>query len=608
MRTDADRRKSFTRRATLLAGGKLLLAAPLAARLYYLQVQQSDQYTTLAEDNRINLRLLPPPRGRLLDRFGEPIATNQQNYRVVIVSEQTRSVEATLDALARLVEIDDHGRRRVLREVKRKRAFVPITVRDNLTWAEVARIEINAPDLPGVTIDVGLSRHYPFAASAAHVTGYVAPPSEAELTGDPLLELPDFRIGKNGVEKTFDERLRGKAGSLQVEVNAFGRVIRELTRREGARGQDHMLTLDMRLQEGIAQRLGDDSAAVALMDVTDGSVLALVSTPGYDPSAFNKGLSHAHWRELSTNPRAPLVNKPIAGQYPPGSTYKTIVALAALESGMSPSFTVSCPGYFDMGSHVFHCWKQGGHGSVDMHEGLVQSCDVYFYEVARRLGIDRIAEMSRRFGLGQPTGIELPGERGGLIPSREWKQAVTGISWQQGDTVNIGIGQGYITTTPLQLALATARIANGGFAITPRLTRPSAGAEPPSRIAGVSDASLAFVRRAMGNVTNSQRGTAYRSRIPEPEFAMAGKTGTVQVRQISKAERATRLRKNDEKPWVERDHALFIGFAPVERPRFAVAVVVEHGGGGPAAAAPIARDVLRDVQRRAPSYATVAGA
>ncbi|MBU2090087.1 MAG: penicillin-binding protein 2, partial [Alphaproteobacteria bacterium] len=436
---DQERQKVFTRRALLLGGAQLGMVGALLGRLYYLQVVEADRYRVLADDNRINIRLLPPPRGEIVDRFGMPLAINEKNYRVVIVREQAGNVPATLERLGRLIDLPEREVRRVMREMKRKRAFVPITARENLTWEEVSRVEVNAPDLPGIAIEVGLTRFYPYSETLAHVLGYVAAVSESELTGDPLLELPDFRIGKNGVERTYDEYLRGKAGTSQVEVNALGRVIRELSREDGTPGRRIEITLDMELQRYAMERIGEESASAVILDVHNGDVLALASTPGFDPNAFNRGLTPKEWEELISNERGPLTNKAIAGQYAPGSTYKMVVALAALDAGVTtPNQRVFCPGHMELGDSRFHCWKRHGHGHMDMRDAMKQSCDVYFYEMAKRLGINRIAAMSERLGLGQTLGFDLPGERSGLIPSREWKQARLGKSWHQGETLIAG--------------------------------------------------------------------------------------------------------------------------------------------------------------------------
>jgi penicillin-binding protein 2 len=608
MHRDQDRQKLFTRRMAILAGGKALLLSALVGRMYYLQVVEADKYRTLAEENRINLKLLPPLRGDIVDRRGVPIADNRQNYRVVLVREQAGNVEQTLDRLGQVIPVTDNDKRRVLREVRRKRSFVPVTVRENLSWEEVARIEVNAPDLPGISIDEGQSRNYPFPEATAHILGYVAAVAEEDLNGDPLLELPGFRIGKAGVEKVYDLVLRGTSGNSQIEVNAFGRVIRELSRTEGQPGGELRLTIDLELQELVARRLGEDSASCVVIDVRTGDILAMVSVPGFDPNAFNRGLTPEEWQALAGNPKAPLTNKAIAGQYAPGSTFKMVVALAALEKGViTPATKVFCSGSVSLGDAKFHCWKKHGHGLLDLKNGIAQSCDSYFYEVARRTGIDAISAMANRLGLGHKLGLDLPHEKPGLMPTRDWKLATFGTPWQQGETLISGIGQAYMLTTPLQLAVMTARLANGGLAVVPHLARDVVtpnGTQVRSAVSiqslGISPAHLDVIVKAMDAVVNVPRGTAYGARIRQPGLEMAGKTGTAQVRRISKAEREQGIRKNHEIPWAERDHALFVGFAPVAHPRFAVSVVVEHGGGGSAVAAPIARDVLEAVQRLYP--------
>jgi len=607
MYRDSGRYKLFSRRVAILGGGKLALLGLLAGRMYQLQVVESDRYTTLAEENRINLRLLPPPRGRILDRYGRPLAINQENYRVSLVAEQVQDVDAILDALSRIISLGDHERQRILRKVRRRRGFVPVTVRENLQWEDVSRIEVNAPDLPGLSIEVGQSRQYPFAHDFSHVLGYVAAVSEKEVTGDPLLELPGFKIGKNGVERVFDLNLRGKAGNSQVEVNAVGRVIRELSRQEGQPGDDLRLTIDRDLQKLAADRLKKEkSAAAVVMDIHNGDVLVLSSVPGFDPNEFVTGLSSRSWRRLVNDPHTPLINKAISGLYAPGSTFKMVVALAALEANIvRPDHRVFCRGFTQLGNARFHCWKKHGHGWQDIYDAHKNSCDVYFYDIAKRIGVDRIAAMARKLGLGEKTGVDLPSEKGGVIPTRAWKKALIGTPWQQGETLISGIGQGFILTTPLQLAVMTARLANGGEAVTPRLVRPERidGKDdtPKFKKLAISRASLDVIRDGMNQVTNEHGGTAYRARISEKGMEMSGKTGTAQVRRISKAERETQVLKNHERPWRERDHALFVGYAPSDDPRYAVAVVVEHGGGGSKVAAPIARDLLLATQKRDPS-------
>ena len=610
--------RTFTRRAAMLGGAQLVLLGSLAGRMYYLQVVESDRYKLLAEENRISLRLLAPRRGRILDRFGQPLATNDQNYRIVLTPEQTEDLEGTLQSLETIVSISDSERARIMKEVARSRAFVPVTVKENLDWPLVAQVEVNTPDLPGVSIEVEQSRNYPYGGTVSHVLGYVGVVAEAELTGDPLLELPGFRVGKSGIEKQYDTDLRGSAGNSQVEVNAVGRVIRELSRDEGVPGKDLVTTLDMGLQTFAQQTLSAQlSAAAVCMDIMTGEVLALASTPSYDPTAFDRGLTSAEWQALTTDPLRPLSNKALNGTYAPGSTFKTVVAMAAMEQGIGPDHTVFCNGVTALGSARFHCWKKQGHGTLDMIGGIRHSCDCYFYDLARRIGIDPIAEMAHRFGLGQVTGIDMPSEKPGLIPDRAWKQATMGDIWHPGESLVAGIGQGFITTTPLQLAVLTARLASGGYAIKPKLHRDMVFAgdggaalreggsgtvlKPPFPSLGVSAEHLAVVLEGMNQVSNAPNGTAYRARITIPGMELAGKTGTAQVRRITMTERNAGVRKNEDLPWVQRDHALFIGFAPVHAPRYAIAVVSEHGGGGSVVCGPIARDILIEAQTRDPA-------
>ena len=404
MRGETGRANLFTRRAIIVGGAQALLTAGLAGRLYQLQVVDSERYQVLADENRINMQLLPPARGRIFDRFGQVLAENRLNYRLILVPEAALNLDKALDEIAQLVPVEDHDRERVLREARRNQKFVPITVREHLTWEEVSQIEVNAPDLPGVMIDVGRRRLYAFGQDTVHIVGYVGAVNEADLerTDDPLLSLPDFRIGKNGAEKVLETSLRGEAGSRQVEVNAYGRVIRELSRRTGRPGDDHMLTIDLGLQQYVSARFGDESGSAVVLDIHSGDILALASMPSYDPNLFTSGISQRQWRELIGHPRFPLTNKSIAGQYSPGSTFKMIVALAALEGGgLSPHHRFFCDGSLKLGKRRFRCWRRHGHGHVDMIKGLTESCDVYFYEVAKRIGIDRIAAMAERFGFGR---------------------------------------------------------------------------------------------------------------------------------------------------------------------------------------------------------------
>ena len=610
LKRENPRTKLFNRRTALLLGGQVGLFSLLAARMYYLQVIESEKYKVLADENRISMRLLAPPRGRVLSRDGEVLAVNQLNYRVVVVPEQTGSVAATLDVISNILNLSEGERRRILREVARKRRFLPITIRDNLNWEDVARIAVNAQDLPGVSIDSGSNRYYPYGPEVSHLVGYVAPPAESDLTGDPLLELPDFRIGRNGIERIYDLAMRGKAGTTQLEVNATGRPIRELTRVEGEPGLDVTLTIDLQLQRKLNELIAhQESGAAVLIDVHTGEILALSSTPSYDPNEFSKGIPANLWRQLISDQRHPLNNKAVSGTFAPGSTFKMMTAIAALEQQViTPEQRIGCRGHVELGDAKFHCWKKGGHGPVDLVDGIKYSCDVYFYELARRTGIDKIAEVAKRYGLGQTVGIDLPNEKSGLIPTRAWKRATLGAAWAQGESLVNGIGQGYITATPLQLAVMTARLVNGGYAVQPRLTRDlingRVAAERPVQSwpqMSVSPQIVNLVLRGTRAVVNDPRGTAFKARIIDkqnPQFAMGGKTGTAQVRRITEEERRVGLRKPEQVPWRERDHALFVGYAPVDDPKYAVAVVIEHGGGGSTVAGPIARDILHETLLR----------
>jgi penicillin-binding protein 2 len=606
MRREVRRTSAFTRRALLLMGGQVAVLGTLAARLYQLQVVDGGRYATQAEDNRISGRLIAPPRGRILDRFGVPVAASQMNWRALLIAEQADNPAATLDAFSQLVPLEDRERTRIEREVHRHRRFIPVMVREFLTWEEMARIEVNAPDLPGIVVDAGTTRVYPFGEKLAHVIGYVAPPSDADLSDDPLLSLPGIRVGRAGVEKFHDEELRGRAGVVQLEVNAVGRVIRELDRQEGVPGEEVGLTLDAGLQEAVLGHLGDESASAVVLDCRNGEVLAMATNPSFDPSLFNSGVSQAQWNAWSHDKRTPLINKATQGVYAPGSTFKMAVAIAGLESrAITPNDHINCPGYLDLGDTRFHCWRRGGHGMLDLRGGLKNSCDVYFYEAARRTGIDRIAAVANRLGLGVALDLDLPGQRTGLIPTRAWRIA-QGHAWNIGDTIVSGIGQGYIQVTPLQLATYAARVASGR-AVQPHLTRALAGSLLPGATAdewpllGIPERELKIVREGMWAVVNEKGGTAPLARLPDPRWELAGKTGSAQVRRVSRELRESGKFDSEKLPWEYRPHALFVAYAPYDAPRYALSVVVEHGNAGAQAAAPIARDIMLDTLRRDPA-------
>lgn len=593
-----DAHRKFTRRALFLGGCQAAFIAVLAGRLRYLQIEEGEQFQLLAEENRVSMRLIPPARGMILDRNGNLIAGNEQNYRVTITREDAGDVETVLRRLAEGIPLAEEDIERTIRETKRRSAFVPHIVAERLTWEQLSWVSINAPALPGVQPEVGLSRAYPLDQDFAHAVGYVGPVSENDLkqieNPDPVLQIPKFQIGKIGVERRLEDELRGKAGSRSIEVNAAGRIMRELGRREGDQGADVMVTLDAKLQNYALHRMEDQSASTVVMDVQNGDIVALVSAPSFDPNLFVRGISSPDYRSLMDNDHRPLSNKAVQGAYPPGSTFKMVTALAALEAGViTPETSVYCPGHYEAGGRRFHCWRRGGHGQVNLNRSLAASCDVYYYDIAQRVGIDAVAAMAQRLGLGQRYDLPMSAISEGLNPNRAWKRERHGQEWRIGDTINASIGQGYVLSTPLQLAVMAARLANGKM-IMPRLIKSVGGHDipvEPAESVGLRADNLRAIQRGMHAVMNDRSGTAYSSRSVERTMQIAGKTGTAQVRNISAAERARGVIRNDQLPWNRRDHGLFVAYAPFDNPRYAISTVVEHGGGG-GVAATIARDIL----------------
>ena len=493
--------------------------------------------------------------------------------------------------------LSDKEEARVRRDLKRYRRFVPIKLKEGLNWEEVSKILLATREMSGVVVDDGLSRSYPFGKQTAHVLGYVAAVSEDDLKkdNDPLLETPGFKIGKIGLEKRYEKTLRGKGGNLKLEVNAVGRIMKEIEREDGESGKPLYLTLDSRLQQKAYELFGEQSGAAVLMDVNSGEILTFISMPSYDSNDFVQGVSQDLYNVLLYDEKQPLINKAIAGRYSPGSTFKMMVALAALDAGVITKDTrVGCSGKINFGNHLFHCWKKPGHGALNVVEALQHSCDVFFYEVAHRVGIDKIAAMARRFGLGSQTALKFDDEKAGVIPDKAWKLANLGESWQGGETLIAGIGQGYVLTTPIQLAVMTARIANGGKMVEPSLTKVS-----PKKIAkykdmGINPVHMALIKEGMCSVVNRPGGTALMSAFDYKGKKMCGKTGTTQVKRITMKERQTGIVRQEDTPWKYRNHALFVGYAPHDNPKYAVAVLVEHGGGGSSVAAPIASKLLKE--------------
>lgn len=594
IKTEANRGRLFTRRALFLGGCQLGLMSVLASRLYYLQVMRSHEYTTLSEENRIKLQLVAPPRGRMLDRNGQIVADNLENYQLQIDLRFDKAYATHIRRLGELLGAPEDDIQALLKRAQRHRGAAPFMVFDHMNWEDVAKIEINRLDFPSAEIAIGQVRHYPYGEHTGHLTGYVGIVSEKEDDKNPLLRLPNFKIGKNGIEKQFEMTLRGKAGIKRLEVNAHGHVVREISKEPSTAGDDLHLSLDLRLQEYTVERMGEETGSVVVLDCDTGEILTYVSLPAYDPNLLSKQIDQDYWKSLLKDTRAPLLNKAIAGQYPPGSTFKMLVALAALEAKVvTPANTFYCPGYVDLGSHRFHCWKREGHGSVDMRGAIAHSCDSYFYQVGQKLGVDRIAAMARKFALGGLTGIDLPGEKPGIIPDQAWKKRAfkKQPSWLPGETFNTSIGQGYVLTTPLQLAVMTAMLANGGHRIRPTMLRRSQHprlSEPLFEPVGIDPENLRVVLEGMNAVTNVPGGTAYGKRIPDEDFQMAGKTGTAQVKRIVRV--GSKAQKENRREF--KHHAWFVAYAPVHNPRYAVCVLVEHGESGSGAAAPIARDIL----------------
>ena len=591
--------RSMVRRGVLIFAIQGIFVAGLAARMRFLQIDQADQYRLLAEENRINVRLVPPSRGLVYDRDGLLIASNVQNYRAVIIREDVENLESLLNNLQTLLKISDEKKQAIRKLILKHSPFVPITVLNNLSWSDVAKISVNAPVLHGLTADVGLNRHYPRGADYAHLLGYVGPVSDFDLKkrddNDPLLKIPRFQIGKTGVEAKLERALRGNAGTKRIEVNAKGRVIRELSRQESSPGQSVQMTIDTGLQNFALARLGKKSASAVVMRVDNGDLLSMASSPSFDTNLFVEGISTNDYAALRDNEFRPLADKSVQGIYPPGSTFKMVIALAALDEGLiKPNEKIRCDGHIELADRKFHCWKRLGHEEITLTEALEQSCDVFFYDLALRVGIEKITQMAKRLGIGIKHNLPLSGVARGLSPTKNWKLKTQGESWVLGDTLNVGIGQGYVLASPLQLAVMAARIASGKV-VEPRIIKRVNGVEqkiPNQLKLDIDPNALGIIRSGMYEVSNGIKGTARKSKIAISEISMAAKTGTSQVRNITSKERATGVIPNEKLPYNRRDHALFVGFAPYNQPKYAIAVVVEHGGGGSKVAAPIARDIM----------------
>lgn len=620
----------FERRLLLAMGAGGVVFATLVARLSQLQFLEAEHYEKLAAENHIRLVLAPPERGEILDRFGRPLASQRQAGRVSVVPERLSDPAATLKQLGRFIDLPEERVKRVLQDIQnnrlRRASFLPVTVVQELSYEEFARLRVRAVEMEGVDVQMASTRSYPRGRDFAHVLGYVARASSDDITRmaegrtgaemktfEDLLRHPDIRVGRQGMERFAEDWLRGRPGRRRVVTNAHGRPMQELEQdpsTAAVAGKDLYITIDSELQRTAIERFEGESGAAVVVDVTSGDVLAMVSTPAFDPNSFVNGISGKDYAELRDNPMAPLYPRAHGGVYPPGSTFKMVVATAALEAGVvKTTDTVRCPGSYRFGNRTWHCWKKGGHGTMNMHNAIKHSCDVYFYEIARRTGVRKIAEVSHKFGFGETFVLGMTGGRSGLVPDPEWKLAARGEPWFEGETLNFGIGQGQLGTTPLQLALMTARIAATGAPIKPNLI----GLGPPSPEDKVLDAPLdpeimQIQKAGMFGVTSEPGGTGYRSGdlgLGGPR--LAGKTGTAQVRRITAEERAKGIRGGASIARELRDHALFVAYAPAENPKYAVSVIVEHGEGGSRTAAPVGRDILAAAIKmnsgRTPNYA-----
>lgn len=589
----------FTRRAFLLGTGKAILMCGLAGRMYQLQILDSQKYVTLSDGNRIAFRLTPGPRGRLLDRWGQPLVVNNNTFQAVLLAEKVVDLEEAIQRLSQFIDLSEIDLDRLIEHLRGKSSsLVPLLIKDHLTWQEVSKLEVHRLELPGIAVDVGQQRFYPFGPDMAHFLGYVGLPTKEEQQEQKLPPIPGFYLGKSGIEKVLNLDLKGIEGMRPLEIDARRHVVRELEARPAKPGADYRLSLDHQLQLYAGERIAAyESGAVVVLDARTGDILALVSHPSFDPNLFVNGIRQKPWQEILENPYNPLLNKAVSGLYPPGSSIKMLVALAALSTGIiTPSTKFSCTGYVTLFGHRFHCHTgRFGHGALNLQEAIMCSCDVFFYEMSRRVGVNHMIPFFEAFGLGQLLAQGFPGEKAGLVPSPAWKKEKKNKNWLISDTILTSIGQGYFLATPLQLAVMTARLATGQAICPSYLATETAEAAFPSL--SVDPKHLHFIQESMYRVVNDARGTGRQARIPYAGAEIAGKTGTCQVRRITLRERELGKKKNHEHAWKERDHALFCGYAPFNHPRYSIAVLVEHGGSGSAVAAPLARDILWKAQR-----------
>ncbi len=603
---------SINRRMFILGSFKFFIMIGIVSRLFFLQVKENKKYLTLSDKNRIREWKLAPVRGEFLDYYGNVIAGNFEAYQLHIIPEQVEDFRYVIYRLKDLLELSDKQFKKILKKKNEIKPWETLIVSDNLSWKKFSKINNHLYDLNGVKPVISISRNYPFKENFTHVIGYVSQANEKDIENNEVIKknfVSGLKVGKTGLEKSFEEKLIGTNDIERYEVNAYGRRISQLEFQKGEKGKTLKLTIDTKVQELANELLKDKAGSICVMDIYTGSIVAMHSSPSFDPNLFVFGISQDDWQIIRNNPMKPLVNKTLQGNYSPGSTIKPIVALSALENKViNPNFTVQCKGKTEMYGQTYHCWKKEGHGFVSLRNAMKQSCDTYFYEIARKLGVDRLSETAKKFGLGEEVfGNLFKNEKKGLIPSTLWKKNALGKGWLLGETMITGIGQGYIQTTPIQLCLMTAQIANGGYKIYPQILVDEENKnQAPDKFTPlyVDSKNIKIIQDAMFGSTNEVMGTSYQSRIDDPKYQFAGKTGTAQVKKITEKDRELDL-KTFEIPYEERDHALYIAFGPYKDPRYALSILVEHGGNGSTTAAPMAKKLFRTIIDRHPLRSSV---
>ena len=598
---NATKLNSLNRRMFILATAKIIILGGIVSRLFFLQIKENKKYLTLSDKNRIREWKLPPIRGEFQDYFGNTIAGNFEAYQLHIIPEEVEDFRYVIYRIKGLLELSDKQFKKIIKKKNEIKPWETLIVADNLSWEKFSKINNHLYDLNGVKPVISISRDYPYKENFTHVLGYVSQANENDLlTNENIKEkfVPGLKVGKTGLEKSFEQKLIGSNSVERYEVNAYGRRISQLEFQKGNQGETIKLTIDTKIQKLTNELLKEKAGSICVMDIYTGAIIAMHSSPSFDPNPFVFGISQDEWQLIRNNPMKPLVNKSLSGNYSPGSTIKPIVALSALENEIiKPDFTVQCKGHknpLELYGQTYHCWKKEGHGFVNLREAMKQSCDTYFYEVARRLGVDRLSVTAKKFGLGQKVFKDVfDNEKKGLVPNTEWKKNALGRNWVLGETIITGIGQGFIQTTPIQLCLMTAQIANGGYKIYPRIVANDENQyEDKFTPLYKNSRNIKIVQDAMFSSTNEVRGTSYRSRLNDPKYQFAGKTGTSQVKKITDRDRELDL-KTFEIPYEERDHALFIAFGPYKNPRYALSIIIEHGGSGGTVAAPLAKELFK---------------